>query len=119
MTSLIPIQAGGDARPRARCWALGAAVLPLLVRGRSAALDLVATAGWAAALAAGTGALGEALMLDPPRGLVAGALAAAPSRSARAPSEAAHELGECVPPRSRRICPGAPATVARAPLSVA
>jgi hypothetical protein len=36
----------------------------------------VATAGWAAALAAATSALGEALMLEPPRGLVAGSLLA-------------------------------------------
>ena len=73
--ALIPIQAGGTLAIAA-LWALAAALLPVLVRGRSAALDLVATAGWAAALAAATGALGEALMLDAPRGLVAGALAA-------------------------------------------
>jgi serine/threonine protein kinase len=73
--ALIPLQAGGTLAIAA-LWALAAAVLPLLVRGRSAALDLVATAGWAAALAAATGALGEALMLDAPRGLVVGALAA-------------------------------------------
>ena len=73
--AIIPIQAGGTLAI-AVLWALAAALLPLLVRGRSASLDLVATAGWAAALAAATGALGEALMLDAPRGLVAGALAA-------------------------------------------
>ena len=59
----------------AALWALAAVLLPLLVRGRSAALDLVGVAGWAAALAAATQALSEALVLDPPRGLVAGALA--------------------------------------------
>ncbi len=73
--ALIPIQAGGTLAVAA-LWALAAALLPLLVRGRSAALDLVATAGWAAALAAATGAIGEALMLDTPRGLVVGAIAA-------------------------------------------
>jgi hypothetical protein len=72
--ALVPIWSGGTLAIAA-LWALFAAVLPLLVRGRSAALDLVATAGWAAALAAGTGALGQALMLDPPRGAVLGALA--------------------------------------------
>jgi len=73
--ALVPIQAGGTLAI-AVLWALAAALLPVLVRGRSAALDLVATAGWAAALAAATGALGEALMVDPPRGLVLGALVA-------------------------------------------
>ncbi|MGH2900293.1 MAG: hypothetical protein ACRDMZ_16585, partial [Solirubrobacteraceae bacterium] len=58
-------------------WALAAILLPLLVRGRSAALDIVGVAGWAAALAAGTQALSEALVLDPPRGLVVGAVAGA------------------------------------------
>ena len=42
-------------------WAAGAAVLPWLVRGRSAALDLVAATLWAAGLAAGAGAIGHAL----------------------------------------------------------
>ncbi len=72
--ALVPIWSGGTLAIAA-LWALFAAVLPLLVRGRSAALDLVATTGWAAALAASTSALGEALMLDPPRGAVLGALA--------------------------------------------
>jgi hypothetical protein len=58
-------------------WAAAAVVLPLVVRGRSAALDIVAVTGWAAALAAATQALSEALVLDPPRGLVPGALAGA------------------------------------------
>jgi len=57
-------------------WALAAMLLPLLVRGRSAALDLIGAAAWAATLAAATQALAEALLLDPPRGLVAGALGA-------------------------------------------
>ena len=42
-------------------WAAAAAILPWLVRGRSAALDLVAATLWAAGLAAGAGAIGRAL----------------------------------------------------------
>jgi hypothetical protein len=62
-------------------WAVGAAVLPWLVRGRSAALDLVAATVWAAALAAGAGAIGHALgsgaVAQPDgRGAVLGAAAA-------------------------------------------
>jgi hypothetical protein len=57
-------------------WAAAALLLPLLVRGRSAALDLVGAAAWAATLAAATEALSEALLLDPPRGLVGGAVLA-------------------------------------------
>jgi hypothetical protein len=57
-------------------WALAAVLLPLLVRGRSAALDLVGAAAWAATLAAVTQALAEGLLLDPPRGLVPGAVLA-------------------------------------------
>jgi hypothetical protein len=72
--ALWPLLAGG-ALGLVVLWALAAILLPLLVRGRSAALDIVAVTGWAAALAAATQALSEALVLDPPRGLVAGALA--------------------------------------------
>jgi len=71
--ALWPLLAGG-ALGLVVLWALAAVLLPLLVRGRSAALDIVAVTGWAAALAAATQALSEALVLDPPRGLVAGAL---------------------------------------------
>ena len=71
---LWPMLAGG-ALSLAVLWALAAIVLPVLVRGRSAALDLVGVAGWAATVAAGTQALSEALVLDPPRGLVLGAVA--------------------------------------------
>jgi hypothetical protein len=61
-------------------WALGAAILPWLVRGRSAALDLVAATLWAAGLAAGAGAIGHALgpgtVPQPdPRGVALGAAA--------------------------------------------
>lgn len=45
----------------AALWAAGALVLPWLVRGRSAALDLVAATVWAAGLAAGAAAIGHAL----------------------------------------------------------
>ena len=61
-------------------WAIGAAVLPWLVRGRHAALDLVAATLWAAGLAAGAGAIGRALgpgaVPQPdPRGVALGAAA--------------------------------------------
>jgi hypothetical protein len=45
----------------AALWAGAAAILPWLVRGRSAALDLVAATLWAAGLAAGAGAIGRGL----------------------------------------------------------
>jgi len=61
-------------------WAVGAAVLPWLVRGRRASLDLVAATVWAAGLAAGAGAIGHALggaVAHPdPRGAALGAAAA-------------------------------------------
>ena len=57
-------------------WALAALVLPWLVRGRSLALDVVAAAGWAAALASGTAAVVSYAGLTEPRGLAAGAVAA-------------------------------------------
>jgi eukaryotic-like serine/threonine-protein kinase len=53
-------------------WAVAAAVLPILVRGRLVALDVVAATAWAAGLAAAT----QAAAGDTPRGLVAGAVAA-------------------------------------------
>jgi serine/threonine protein kinase len=74
-TALAPLLSGGTLAIAA-LWALAAALLAVLVRGRSAALDLVAAAGWAAALAASTQAICQALVLDSPRGLVAGALVA-------------------------------------------
>jgi eukaryotic-like serine/threonine-protein kinase len=57
-------------------WAVAAAVLPLIVRGRTAAIDMVAAAGWAVALGVATGALATAAGVPDPRGLVAGALVA-------------------------------------------
>jgi hypothetical protein len=53
-------------------WAVAAAMLPFLVRGRLLSVDIVLAAAWAAGLAAATqGALGAA-----PRGLIPGAVAA-------------------------------------------
>ncbi len=87
--ALAPLVAGGGLA-LAALWGLAAALLPVLVRGRSAALDLVGAAAWAAGLAAATQALSAALVLDPPRGLVAGALAggviAVAARAVRAPA---------------------------------
>ncbi len=62
----------------AALWAAGALLLPLVVRGRSAALDVVAATVWSAALAlaaplAAAGAQGHAVQASP-RGAVAGAV---------------------------------------------
>jgi eukaryotic-like serine/threonine-protein kinase len=54
-------------------WAVAAAVLPFLVRGRLLVLDLVAAAGWAAGLAAAT----QAALGTDPKGLIVGAIVAA------------------------------------------
>jgi hypothetical protein len=56
-------------------WALGAAVLPWLVRGRSLAFDAVTATAWSAGLASATAAVATWLDLAEPRGLVAGAVA--------------------------------------------
>jgi eukaryotic-like serine/threonine-protein kinase len=59
-------------------WAAFAALLPLVVRGRSLGLDLLACAFWAAALVAAHAALGDLLaattQLEEARGAAAGAL---------------------------------------------
>ena len=60
----------------AAVWAVAAAVLPWLVRGRSLSVDVVAATTWAAGLAGATGAVAESMALGDPRGLVAGALLA-------------------------------------------
>ncbi len=73
---LVPLLSSG-ALALAALWALAAALLPLLVRGRSAAADVLMAAVWAAGLAIGTGALAGALALPSPDGLVAGAVVAA------------------------------------------
>ncbi len=62
----------------AALWAAGALLLPLIVRGRSAALDVVAATVWSAALAvaaplAATGAQGHAAQASP-RGAIVGAV---------------------------------------------
>jgi eukaryotic-like serine/threonine-protein kinase len=64
----------------AALWALGAALLGLLVRGRGAALDVLAAAAWASALAATTPLLDGGLAAQAthvaPRGLIVGSLLA-------------------------------------------
>lgn len=61
-------------------WAAGAALLPWLVRGRNAALDLVAGVVWAALLAAGASAIGQSFATKvpspDPRGAALGAAVA-------------------------------------------
>jgi hypothetical protein len=77
-------------------WAAFAPLLPLLVRGRSLALDLVAAGAWAVALVAAHFALGDLLTattaLGEPRGAVGGAvlggLAAAAAAGLAAPARA-------------------------------
>jgi eukaryotic-like serine/threonine-protein kinase len=62
----------------AALWAFGAAVLPLLVRGRGAALDVVAATLWSGAIAVATpifaGGLAHGGAQPAPRGLIAGAV---------------------------------------------
>ncbi len=58
-------------------WAIAAVTLPWLVRGRSLALDVAGAAAWAAALGAGTAAVTGWAGLPEPRGMAAGAVAAA------------------------------------------
>jgi eukaryotic-like serine/threonine-protein kinase len=65
----------------AAVWAALAPLLPLVVRGRFLAIDLVAAGAWAAALVVAQAGLGDLLapvtVLDQPRGGVAGPIAAA------------------------------------------
>jgi hypothetical protein len=58
-------------------WAVAAALLPLVVRGRRLAFDLVGAAVWAALLASATPAAAEALSAQAPRGVVVGAVVGA------------------------------------------
>src|ERR1700693_124358 len=62
----------------ATLWALGAALLPLLVRGRGAALDVVAASLWSGAIAAAApivdGGLAAGTAVLAPRGLIVGAV---------------------------------------------
>jgi hypothetical protein len=77
----------------AALWAGGAVLLPLLVRGRNAALDVVAAVAWAAALAAAAPALDAGLAGQSahatPRGAIVGAVLGAAlavaSRALRGP----------------------------------
>ena len=57
-------------------WALAAAILPWLVRGRFLVVDVVLGTAWAAALASATGTLYTWLDRPEPHGLVAGAIVA-------------------------------------------
>jgi eukaryotic-like serine/threonine-protein kinase len=74
-------------------WALGAAVLPWLVRGRRAALDVVAVTVWSAAIVAAAPALDSGLGAATPHpsprgavlGAVLGALLAVAARALRGP----------------------------------
>jgi len=77
--ALQPLASGPALAPMA-VWAAFAAALPLLVRGRWMALDLMGAAVWAAGLAIAQLALGDVLAattaLDQARGAVAGAVGA-------------------------------------------
>ena len=55
-------------------WAVAAAVLPYLVRGRNAAIDIVGATIWAAGLASATASVAEALSASRPEGAVVGAV---------------------------------------------
>ncbi|HWV87204.1 MAG TPA: serine/threonine-protein kinase [Capillimicrobium sp.] len=77
--AIVPLLSSGLLAVAA-LWAVAAAVLPLVVRGRSAALDLALATVWAAALAVATQALLETVAAGDtasPRGLALGAVAAA------------------------------------------
>jgi hypothetical protein len=67
---LVPL-ATGSALAVAALWAVAALALPVLVRGRVFAIDLVAATAWAAGLGSATQAVAPGM-----RGLVAGAVAA-------------------------------------------
>jgi len=92
-------------------WAAAAAVLPLLVRGRSTGADLLAGAAWAGALAAGTAVVARELGGPEPGGLaastlVAVALAAAGARVGPGASSHTHPMqgeaqGSARAPRGR------------------
>ena len=72
---------GGGIPPQAGVlvvlWAGAAVVLPWIVRNRHLALDVVAAVTWTAGLAAATASLAAWIGAPDPRGLVAGAIAAA------------------------------------------
>ncbi len=71
---LWPLLSGG-ALALCALWAVAAVILPFLVRGRAASLDLVAATIWAVALATATTAVAGALAWTPvPHGLIASAI---------------------------------------------
>ena len=78
--ALYPLLTSPATAP-ALIWVVLAVVLPLLVRGRSLALDLLAAGAWAAALvaahAAASDLLAASVELDQARGAVGGAILAA------------------------------------------
>ncbi len=73
---LGPVLSGGGLA-LAGVWALGALVLPWLVRGRAAPVDVVAACAWSAGIAAGAQSACVALGAPAPHGLVPGAVLAA------------------------------------------
>jgi hypothetical protein len=73
--ALWPLLASGTLAV-ALLWALGAALLPALVRGRAFAFDLAGAAAWAAGLASAGQALARAVGVTEMRGAVLGAVAA-------------------------------------------
>jgi hypothetical protein len=77
-TDVLSPLASSPALAPAAVWAAFAVVLPLVVRGRFLALDLIGAAAWAAGLVAAHFALGDLLAsttsLDEARGAVAGAV---------------------------------------------
>ncbi len=80
--ALAPLVSGGGL-VLAGVWAVGAVLLPWLVRGRSAAIDVVAATAWTAGVASATqvawsaqAAVGGGESVSGPRGLVAGAVLA-------------------------------------------
>ena len=72
---VVPLATSGAAA-LAAVWAVGALVLPWVVRGRFLAFDIVAATTWAAGLAAAGVSVGQAVSGSSPRGVLAGALAA-------------------------------------------
>jgi eukaryotic-like serine/threonine-protein kinase len=94
---LVPLVSSG-ALLAAPVWALGAATLPLLIRGRSLPGDLFRAIAWAAALLAATGLAlatgGSHAVMAPPSAIlgafvsVAVALALSPTRAWRATTDA-------------------------------
>jgi hypothetical protein len=99
--AIVPIVSSGTLA-LAGVWALAAVVLPWVVRGRSAAIDLAAAVAWAAALATATeamlGAITAGSSLPSARGLVVGAVVAALGAVAlRAGRRAARPSGPRIP----------------------